>query len=1145
MSVINLNDTTPAAPVEGSPASILGINVKWQADDSVAPRNVSAYVPLMVGDDDPSSPLATPEAGAVPAPAPGDAAAGKFLKADGAWERPTDVNLLLSDVTTNNVSTTEHGFAPKAPNDVTKFLDGTGAYSHPTDADLSISDITTNNVSITEHGFAPKAPNDATKFLDGTGAYSNPPGGTVTHTGGSLSADQPVFGAGGADLKAGTKSGNTDEVVTQSGAATPGRVLLYDANGNAIASSILGNTTTVQMASGAGTSGYPLLYDASGNAIARQPRGNTTVVQLADSTTAPTSGNAAAFDANGNVKDAGVAPAQSSVATAHEFLSAYNAATGAFTQAQPADADLSVSDVTTNNVSTTKHGFAPKAPNDATKYLDGTGAYSVPPSGGAFGGITSKSANYTAASGDSGKLIVFTAAATLTLPATPPSSTWAAFVANDSTGSVNVSGGGSAYPSGWTVRQTASIAGSSGAAMLAFDETAATATSYSGTITASTTSVLFAIMCALKPSGASAPAYVQGAAKASSTNSSVYTASFASPNTAGNCLVLDVFYISNSFGGVGIPTITDSQGNTWTLVAGGVGTAGSTGGTMPYYGTFVAPNCAGGANTVTLTSSLLCLEAVMELHEYSGVVTSSPIDVSQAVNSTSATTQTPSVTTTGTNRTLHLAGMTYANNLAVGAQIDGTASSLILAAGQGVYVTTDGTNYFTERGTGSGGSSTVPTATTSVLGIVKPDGATIDVSSGVISVPTATTSLLGLVKPDGSTVTIAGGVISAAAGAVSSLTTTGSSGAATLSGGVLNIPQYSGGGGGSGAGALVLLEQHTASGSAELDFTSWYSSAYDEYIIEVLDLIPATNGVYCYLQCSTNGGSSYDSGADYNYGRYYVTTSAGGATGNSNSQTQDGITLWDTDLSNSSSGGMVCSIRFFDPANTSVYKKFQWSTYGPNSGGAYYAQTFMGHFRSTSAVNAFRIILSSGNIASGTVRIYGLSNTTGAGGANCVLISDQLLGSPASSISFPSVAGYKHLKLFITGRNSGANNDDGVVCYANGDTTNANYEQEYMVAYSGNSEGATASSPLIAQLPGTSTGANTAASCEISFPNYGGTTFYKGAVLTSGYRSGSTYQLFWRWWEWHNTAAITSLVLSMQSGGNFVAGSRFTLYGMS
>jgi len=46
------------------------------------------------------------------------------------------------------------------------------------------------------------------------------------------------------------------------------------------------------------------------------------------------------------------------------------------------DANLSTSDITTNDVSTTKHGFAPKLPNDATKYLDGTGNYSTPAGGG-------------------------------------------------------------------------------------------------------------------------------------------------------------------------------------------------------------------------------------------------------------------------------------------------------------------------------------------------------------------------------------------------------------------------------------------------------------------------------------------------------------------------------------------------------------------------------------------------------------------------------------------------------------------------------------------------------------------------------------------------------------------------------------------
>ena len=77
---IDLNNTTPAAPAEAT-------NVQWQSDppslDPTVVRKVSAYLPTMAGDSG-----AGGQSGLVPAPAAGDAAAGKFLKADGAFELP-------------------------------------------------------------------------------------------------------------------------------------------------------------------------------------------------------------------------------------------------------------------------------------------------------------------------------------------------------------------------------------------------------------------------------------------------------------------------------------------------------------------------------------------------------------------------------------------------------------------------------------------------------------------------------------------------------------------------------------------------------------------------------------------------------------------------------------------------------------------------------------------------------------------------------------------------------------------------------------------------------------------------------------------------------------------------------------------------
>ena len=71
--------------------------------------------------------------------------------------------------------------------------------------------------------------------------------------------------------------------------------------------------------------------------------------------------------------------------------------TGANIKALVTDANMTTSDITTNDVSTAKHGFAPKAPNDTTKFLRGDGTWAVPAAGSSSGrfGIADSTGAYT------------------------------------------------------------------------------------------------------------------------------------------------------------------------------------------------------------------------------------------------------------------------------------------------------------------------------------------------------------------------------------------------------------------------------------------------------------------------------------------------------------------------------------------------------------------------------------------------------------------------------------------------------------------------------------------------------------------------------------------------------------------------------
>lgn len=110
-----------------------------------------------------------------------------------------------------------------------------------TEANLVLTDVTTNNVTISAHGFAPKAPNDATKYLDGTGAWSVPAGGGGSAAAGTLTGTTLASNVVNSSL---TSFGASPTLVTPI-LGTPTSVTLTNATGLPVSTGISGLGTGI------------------------------------------------------------------------------------------------------------------------------------------------------------------------------------------------------------------------------------------------------------------------------------------------------------------------------------------------------------------------------------------------------------------------------------------------------------------------------------------------------------------------------------------------------------------------------------------------------------------------------------------------------------------------------------------------------------------------------------------------------------------------------------------------------------------------------------------------------------------------------------------------------------------------------------
>jgi hypothetical protein len=175
-----------------------------------------------------------------------------------------------------------------------------------------------------------------------------------------------------------------------------------------------------------------------------------------------------------------------------------------------------------------------------------------------------------------------------------------------------------------------------------------------------------------------------------------------------------------------------------------------------------------------------------------------------------------------------------------------------------------------------------------------------------------------------------------------------------------------------GAGVMTLLEQHSASTSASLDFTGWYSSTYDVYEIVFVNVYGT--GAIPTIRFSTNGGVSYDAGNNYMW--------TGWLTGQGDVQSYNTndtlINLCnEIDVAPGADAGICGTFRLTLPSGgyaNIIGSIFCGRTADGGPPNPPIQSMTAGKYKSTTNPNAFRFQFITCNITAGSIRVYGIGH---------------------------------------------------------------------------------------------------------------------------------------------------------------------------
>ena len=185
-------------------------------------------------------------------------------------------------------------------------------------------------------------------------------------------------------------------------------------------------------------------------------------------------------------------------------------------------------------------------------------------------------------------------------------------------------------------------------------------------------------------------------------------------------------------------------------------------------------------------------------------------------------------------------------------------------------------------------------------------------------------------------------------------------------------------------GKMTLIKEQTASSSASISFVDGSSdvvldSTYPIYLFKFINIHPATNSTDFDFQVSTNGGSAYGINITSTWFQS-AHNEAGTTTGLSYETAEDlaqstSFQTLNQDIKNDADSSNSGELYVFNPSSTTFVKHFMAVNQCMQST-PYSVQSFCdGYVNTTSAIDAIQFKMSSGNIDSGTIKLYGIKGS--------------------------------------------------------------------------------------------------------------------------------------------------------------------------